>query len=108
MAAFPSTPLRIFLFDTPRTNCHAFYRCFSAHPQLAWMRFFHGFAAAGAYGPERLQLRTKHGDAFERTQMVWGTEYPEANSRTYESSVREMREVIDQVEKEVSEPCASA
>lgn len=62
----------------------------------------HGFAGAGAYGPERLQLRTKHNDAFERAQLVWGSDYPDANWQTWETSVQDLRNTIAEVEKEVS------
>lgn len=78
-------PLRLFLFDTPRTNCQAFYKLFSQHPDLAWGGFYHGLAAAALYGPERIQQHLRHGAAAEAAQIEWGTKFPSMNSETYES-----------------------
>lgn len=94
-------PLRVFVFDTPRTNCQVFYKLFSQHPQLGWGKFYHGYSGAAFYGPERMQQHFRHSDAAEKTQIEWSTEYPSANWKTYESSTKELLEKVEETEKEV-------
>ena len=91
-------PLRLFLFDTARTNCQAFYKLFSQHPQLAWGQFYHGFSSAALYGPERIQQRLRHSEAAEQAQIEWGTKFPTENSKTYESSNKDLVEKIKAAE----------
>ena len=95
-------PLRLFVFDSPRTNCHVFYKMFCKHPQLAWSRGFHTYAAAALYGPERVQQRLHHSEAAEKTQIEWGTEYPSQNSITYTDGTKQLVEALEGVEKDVS------
>jgi hypothetical protein len=92
------SPLRLFLFDTARTNCQAFYKLFSQHPRLAWGQFYHGFSSAALYGPERIQQHLRHSEAAERAQIEWGTKFPTENSKTYESSNKDLVEKIDAAE----------
>lgn len=56
------------------------------------------------YGPERIQLRTRNSEAAEKAQVVWGTQYPDANSNTFESSQKDLREKINETENEVRAP----
>ena len=95
-------PLRIFIFDTARTNCQCFYKLFSQHPQLGWGKFFHGYASAAMYGPNRMQQRFRHSDAAQRCQIEWGNEYPSENWKTYESSTKDLLEKIEETGNEVS------
>ena len=104
MASSPTngkTPLRIFIFDSPRTNSQVFYKMFWQHPHLGYLKGFHPFAAAAGYGPERMQLRTRHCEAAERGQMEWGTQYPEMNSATWASCQKALRDAIEGTENEV-------
>ena len=95
-------PLRIFIFDTARTNCQCFYKLFFLHPQLGWGNFYHGYAGAAMYGPDRMQQRFRHSEAAEKCQIEWGTEYPSENWKTYEGCTKDLLEKIDETEKEVS------
>ncbi|KAK5168895.1 uncharacterized protein LTR77_006204 [Saxophila tyrrhenica] len=95
-----SSPLRVFIFDSPRTNSQLFYRMWQQHPQLAPMKGFHPFAGAQMYGPERITLRTRHCEAAERGQIEWGTQYPDANWNTFETSAKALREQIAEAEQE--------
>lgn len=54
------------LFDNPRTTCQAFYKLWQSHPQLAWGRFYHGFNGYQLYGPDRMSLKLRNGDAVMR------------------------------------------
>jgi len=95
-----TTPLRIFTFESPRTNSQLFHKLFSQHPQLAWGLGFHPFAGAQMYGPERLSQRTRHCEAAERGQTEWGTKYPGmGNEDTIEGSKKDLRERISKSEK---------
>lgn len=93
-------PLRLFVFDSARTNFQAFFKLFSQHPQLRWGRFYHGFASAAWYGPERIQLRLRHGDAAEKSCIEWGTQFPSANSQTYNMVNEDLAEKIKETEKD--------
>lgn len=97
-------PLRLFVFDTPRTNCHVFYKMFCKHPQLAWARFFHNYSAAALYGPDRIQQRLRHGEGAEKTQIEWGTQYPDQNSTKYEDATKQLVEALEGTEKDVNLP----
>jgi hypothetical protein len=96
-----SHPLRIFILDSPRTNCQAFHKMFYKHPQIDHMKAFHLFAGAGGYGPGRLTLRTRHSEHAEKMLAKWGTDYPQQNSDTYEKSARRLRDVLKEVEDKV-------
>lgn len=101
-------PLRLFLFDSPRTSCHAFYKLFSQHPQIDWGRSYHDFSSAALYGPERMQPRLKHGEASEKAQLRWGSDFPDSNWWTYELSVKALLEKVEASEKTVrSITCAT-
>ncbi|KAK3724464.1 hypothetical protein LTR37_001088 [Vermiconidia calcicola] len=93
-------PLRIFVFDSPRTQCQVFYKLFSQHPQLGWGKSYHSFVAAALYGPDRLQKRLRHGETAEEAQIEWGTQHGDWNKSTYESSVKELQKKIDETEDE--------
>lgn len=92
-------PLRLFVFDVPRTNCQAFYKLFSQHPQLGWGRFYHGFASAALYGPERIQQHLRHGDAAEKAQLEWNKNQWQ-DGKTYEDSNKDLIEQIEATEKD--------
>ena len=93
--------LRVFIFDTPRTNCHVFYKLFDKHPQLGAGGFFQNYSAPSLYGPERIQLRLRHGEEAEKTQIEWGTQYGPYNLKTYDDATKELIDSIDATEKEV-------
>jgi hypothetical protein len=95
-----NTPLRLFQFDTARTNCQAFYKLFSQHPQLGWGRFYHGFSSPALYGPERIQQRLRHSDAAEQAQIDWGTKFPSENWKTYDWANQDLLEKIEATEKD--------
>jgi hypothetical protein len=80
---------------------------FYKHPQIDHMKAFHLFAGAGGYGPERLTLRTRHSEHAEKMLAKWGTDYPQANSDTYEKSAKKLRDVLKEVEDEVLFPIST-
>ena len=97
-------PLRIFLFDTPRTNSQVFYKLFSQHPELGWGRSYHDYVGAALYGPERVQQRLRHGEAAEKANQYWGTSFPDTNSDTYDMATSKLTRSVEETEKDVSCP----
>ena len=97
----PDHPLRLFLFDSPRTNCHVFYKLYSEHPKLGWGRSYHTFAGAALYGPERMQLRLRHGEQAEASQLEYANSIPPAIPATYTEATTRLLEVIEQTEQDV-------
>ena len=72
----PSHPLRLMLFDTPRTTCQVFYKLWQSHPQLGWGRFYHGFNGYQLYGPNRISLKLRHRDTVtEALEEHWAKPY---------------------------------
>lgn len=73
-----SHPLRLMLFDNPRTTCQAFYKLWQSHPQLACGRVFHSFAGYQQYGPERVSLKFQHSDIVTKAlEENWVKPYTE-------------------------------
>ena len=74
----PTHPLRLFLFDSPRTTCQLFYKLFQSHPQLGWGRSYHGFNGYVLYGPDRITLKLQHNpEAAKAYSDVWIRHYNE-------------------------------
>lgn len=80
-----------------------FQRLLSRHPELG--HIFHPFSAAAMYGPQRLLRFLKRCDAADEVQRDWGSNFPDMNGATFESSERSLRDRIEEIEKEGKVVC---
>lgn len=81
-----------------------FQRLLSHHPELGHV--FHSFSAAAMYGPERLQQFLERCEAADEVQRDWGSNFPDMNGATFESSEKSLRDKIEEIERDGKIVCA--